>query len=356
MESVTASALVEPDDVVWLRSGEALPAAVRREATALARRIGLASRRASEVALAVTEIATNLVRHADDGSIALRTTRFAGRASIECLSLDSGPGIPDLTDAFRDGHSSGSTLGIGLGAIARLADTVDVHSVPGKGTVLLARFSSRATASAEGAAPPEPRPPLAGLTRAISGETVCGDTWAGRPHSAEDGRPGSVTVMMCDGLGHGPLAARAGEAARAVFRQSAARRPADLLAQMHTGLRGTRGAAMAVAVVDLDAELVELCGVGNVSAFVVDAQQRSTLLSVPGIVGAQLPTLRTFTAPLPRGSALVMHSDGLHQRWSLSDLPGLLTRDPTVIAAQILNHAGVRRDDAGIVVVPGRPR
>ena len=41
---------------------------------------------------------------------------------------------------MRDGHSTSGTLGIGLGAIRRLADFCDLYSVPGHGTVLVARF------------------------------------------------------------------------------------------------------------------------------------------------------------------------------------------------------------------------
>ncbi|XIG73407.1 serine/threonine protein kinase [Streptomyces sp. SGAir0957] len=355
MEPVSSYLVIEPEDVVWLRAGGALAATARREAAALATRIGLAESRVADVSLAVTEIATNLVRHADDGAIALRTSRMGNHVAVECLCLDTGPGIADLTGAVRDGYSSGGTLGIGLGAIERLADTFDVHSLPGRGTVLLARFHADRSLTYgltgdKGTDGVDARPVAAGLTRPISGETVCGDTWAVRAGTAADDGP--LMVLMCDGLGHGPLAARVGERARQVFRQSTAEHPSDLLRQLHEGLRGTRGAALAVARLDPRAGRVDLCGVGNISAFMVEESRRSALLSHPGIVGAQIPTVRTYSADLKPDTALVMHSDGLHQRWSPADLPGLLRRHPAVIAGQILNQAGLRRDDAGIVVVP----
>ncbi|MEU6388080.1 ATP-binding SpoIIE family protein phosphatase [Streptomyces sp. NPDC046939] len=349
--------VIEAEDVVWLRAGSALAATARREAAALATRIGLAESRVAEVSLAVTEIATNLMRHADDGAIALRMSRMGNQVAVECLCLDTGPGMADVNGAVRDGYSSGGTLGIGLGAIERLADTFDVHSLPGRGTVLFARFHGERPLSyrvgGDGATDEDgTRPVAAGLTRPISGETVCGDTWAVRI-TADDARgDGPVMVLMCDGLGHGPLAARVGERARQIFRRSAAVHPHDVLRQLHDGLRGTRGAALAVARLDPRAGRVDLCGVGNISAFMVEPSRRSALLSHPGIVGVQMPTVRTYSADLVAGSALVMHSDGLHQRWSPADLPGLLWRHPAVIAGQILNQAGMRRDDAGIVVVP----
>jgi hypothetical protein len=47
---------------------------------------------------------------------------------------------------------------------------------------------------------------------------------------------------------------------------------------------------------------------------------------------------------------LLMHSDGIVDRWNPADSPGLLTRSPLVIAATVLREAGTRRDDAGVLV------
>lgn len=335
----------EAEDVVWMRLGAVLDAVARREAARLSHRIGMSADRVAEVELAVTEAATNLRKYAKDGSLALRIVRMPGRAAVELLSLDTGPGIPDLSAALADGVSSRGTLGIGLGSIARCADTFDVYSVPGVGTALLARFwSVRA-----GGALVDVEPSAAGLTRPISGETVCGDSWAARTDERPDGVV--VTSMMCDGLGHGPLAALAGERARAAFRTNAHRSPELIIRALHDELRGTRGAAVAVARADYARGTVEHCGVGNISGCVVIGDKRSALLSVPGIVGHQMPALKTHQVPLERSGVLVLHSDGLSDRWSPASFPGLFRRRPALIAAQILGQAGVRRDDAGIVVV-----
>lgn len=103
------------------------------------------------------------------------------------------------------------------------------------------------------------------------------------------------------------------------------------------------------------ARTVSFCGVGNVSTFVVDpaTNTRRSLLSAPGIVGHQLPTLRTVSQELPRDSGVIMHSDGLTERWQPASLPGLLAHSPLVAAAQLLREAGVRRDDAGVAVAKG---
>ncbi|WP_411070610.1 ATP-binding SpoIIE family protein phosphatase [Streptomyces sp. cmx-4-25] len=343
---------IEAEDVVWLRLDVAVAAAARREAARLARRVGMDPVRVAEIELAVTEAATNLQKYARDGALALRVTTLRYRAALELFSVDSGPGMADVGSALVDGVSGSGTLGVGMGAIARFADVFDVHSLPGRGTALLARFWS---GGAPGPLPGSDEPEVAGLTRPISGEEVCGDTWAARTEHGPDGAR-AVTVMMCDGLGHGPLAALAGERARAAFRAGPHGSPQDVVRALHAELRGSRGAAVTVARADFSQGSVEHCGVGNISAYVVSGEKRSTLLSLPGIVGHQMPALRSFRTPLGPDAVLVLHSDGLSDRWSPAALPGLFARQPAVVAAQLLGQAGVRRDDAGIVIARAAPR
>lgn len=339
-------AAVEAGAVLWLRVDQALASSARREATVLAEQVGLSGPRTYDLALAVTEAATNLQRHSVDGALALRVTRNRSDAGVEFLALDSGPGIPDLRIALTDGNSSAGTLGLGLGTINRLADYFGIHTLPGRGTALVARFFDP-TAVDPGASADEVT--VGGLTRPISGEEMCGDTWAARQVA---GGP-DLVVMMCDGLGHGPLAARAAEAARLAFRESSTDDPAGILTAVHTRLKGTRGAAVAVARLDTERRQVQLCGAGNITGFVLGTDVRHSLMSIPGIVGHSLPRLQAFRADLPAGWALVLHSDGIGHRWQPRDLPGLLGQDPDLIAGQILWQAGTRRDDAGIVVVKG---
>ena len=335
--------LLESEDIAWFRSE---PGAARGAAAALARRIGLGERRSGEVALAVSEAASNLVKHAVDGAILLRVVRTEHEAGVEFLAVDSGPGMADVPEAMRDGMSSAGTLGIGLGSVARLADVFDVHSLPGRGTVIAARF----WAARSGTGPREPS--VAGLTRAISGEQVCGDAWAARVDDADGSHPAAL-LMLCDGLGHGPMAARAAVAAVEAFRSGTAALPADVLGEIHRALHGTRGAAVAVARIEPDQGRLLYCGVGTVAAALFGADTRTSPLSHPGIVGHRLPQLRTFEYPLPPGGALVMHSDGLTDRWDQRSMPGLLRHLPVVVAGQLLRQAGVRRDDAGVVVAKG---
>lgn len=92
------------------------------------------------------------------------------------------------------------------------------------------------------------------------------------------------------------------------------------------------------------------CGIGNIAAAVVTADSRANLLSHPGIVGSQMRQLRTYEHQVPAGGTLVMHSDGLSERWRPADLATLLHHPPAIIAAGLLRQAGTRRDDASVVI------
>ncbi|MEU9382308.1 ATP-binding SpoIIE family protein phosphatase [Streptomyces sp. NPDC048279] len=350
MGTVTTT-MLDGEDVTWFRDSDSLAPAARAAAATLARRLGLTSHRCAEVALAVTEAATNLQRHAVDGALLLRVVRSEGEAGVEFLTIDSGPGMADVPAALSDGTSSAGTLGIGLGAVSRLSDHFDLHSVPGRGTVMTARFWPR-TADGRAVLTRPPAPSAAGVTRPISGESVCGDAWAVRTVAAGS-EPPVVLVMLCDGLGHGPLAARAGQAAVKAFHEARDPSPEGVLNTVHPALRGTRGGAVAVARIEPGPGRVLYCGIGNISGFLIGDGPRRALLSAPGIVGAHMRRLRTFEEPLPDHGALVMHSDGLTERWDHAALPGLLGHSPLVVAGHLLREAGVRRDDASVVVVKG---
>ena len=130
-----------PGDQRWLRVEDPSAAAgCRAAATALAGRLEFPADRTDQLVLAVTEAASNLHKHASRGSMLLRITRAGDGPGIEMVTIDAGPGLRDASAAMRDGHSTSGTLGIGLGAIQRLADFCDLYSVPGHGTVLVARF------------------------------------------------------------------------------------------------------------------------------------------------------------------------------------------------------------------------
>ncbi len=324
-----------PGDQRWLRvEDSSAAAACRAAALALAGRLAFPAARADQLALAVTEAASNLHKHASQGSMLLRISRDDSRPAIEMVTIDGGPGFRDIGAALRDGHSTSGTLGIGLGAIRRLADFCDLFSVPGHGSALVARFW------------PAPQPGAAryaGLVRPITGESECGDAFG----VAET--EGGVTGVLCDGLGHGPLAAIAAlEAVEAVL-ESPAAEPAVLVERAHRRMARTRGGA--IGVVQVAGPVARFAGLGNIAAVILTDGTRRSMLSVPGIAGHQARTIRQFEYAVTPGAAVILHSDGVSGRWDAAALPGLHAKDPLVVAAALLAEAGTRRDDAGVLVL-----
>ena len=329
-----------PQDMRWLAVEDASAVvACRNAGLAMASRLHFPAARADSLALAVTEAASNLYKHARQGALLLSVNRDADAPGIDLVTIDSGPGLRDVSAAMQDGHSTAGTLGIGLGAIRRLADFCDLYSVPGHGTALVARFwpVSREPVSRE------PSIRSAGLIRPIAGEVECGDAFG--VLRTDD----AVTAVFCDGLGHGPLAAAAAAAALAAVLGEPAGEPVTLLERAHRRMSGTRGGA--VAVVQVSRERARFAGLGNVAAFILSAGSRKSMLSVPGIAGYQARAFRQFEYEVPPGAAVILHSDGISSRWEAAAVPGVETKDPLLIAAVLLAEAGIHRDDAGVVVL-----
>ena len=160
MSASPGTELAVSEDVAWLRVTESSASGmVRRRAAEIAERVGFDEGAVGEVAIVATELSTNLVKYATDGTVVLRALRSDHSAGLAIVAVDHGPGIRDMTPLFADGESTSGTLGIGLGAVRRLASSYDAHSVAGRGTVVSATFWQGQPAAE----------PAAGLARAARG-------------------------------------------------------------------------------------------------------------------------------------------------------------------------------------------
>ncbi|GGJ74837.1 transcriptional regulator [Pilimelia anulata] len=324
------------DDGAWFRvEGPGAAGPPRRAAERLAARLGFTAERAGDVAVVAAELTSNLVKHGEQGTLLVRPVRHGMAAGVELFAVDAGPGMRDPALAARDGHSTAGTLGVGLGAIARMSSVYDVYSLPGRGTVAAVQLWPREPPAASGAC---------GVVRALDWGPACGDGHAVR---TLDGR---VQLLVVDGLGHGPLAAVAARAATAAFRAAPPEPPAALVERLHRALSGTRGAAIAVAELDPAGAAVRYSGLGNIGGAVLAGGARKGMVSLPGIAGHQRRVVREFGYPLPAGATVLLHSDGVSDRWTGADYPRLFDRSPAVVAATVLRDAGVRRDDACVLV------
>lgn len=313
---------------------------VRRFAVTVASAQGFDADGRARVGLVATELASNLAKHAVSGRVLVSLVSHGDTGGVELLSIDAGPGIDDPDRCMPDGYSSTETLGGGLGAIARLSDLFDIYSRPGRGTLVMSRLWS---------APPAwslERPCRVGaVAESYPGELVSGDAWA------VEQQGGRATAMLVDGLGHGIEAEGAAIRAVDAFRPHSQEPVEDIVGHIHAALPGTRGAAVAVASVEPDAGLVRFCGVGNISARVIDGATSVSLASHWGIVGHQVRKTQAFTAAWRNGSLLVLHSDGFSGDWGFDEDLSLDQHHPLLAAGVIVRDAKRREDDATVLVL-----
>ncbi len=109
----------------------------RRGARELAREGGFTPNQTDDIVVAVSELATNLMRYAVDGTLTLSLIQITGRSGMRIESLDTGPGIDDLERALQDGYSTGQSLGHGLSIARRLMDDSRIETSPA-GTSIVA--------------------------------------------------------------------------------------------------------------------------------------------------------------------------------------------------------------------------
>jgi anti-sigma regulatory factor (Ser/Thr protein kinase) len=349
---------VEVRGLPFLNDGEVLGFAVpvaessqvgeaRRLVVACARRLGFDETAAGKAAILATEMAGNLVKHAGGGEMVVRPLAPPANGAargLEILALDRGPGIADVAKSLRDGYSTAGSPGTGLGAMARLSDRFDLYSAAGQGTALLSQLWPKAEPRAGAVGAREPTE-LGAVCLPVAGEEAPGDGWE-ILH-----RPGGWRLLVSDGLGHGLLAREPSQRAAEVFRELPADPPAQVLEACHAALHGTRGAAVAMADVDLDAGVVRFAGIGNVTGSILGEGPTQYMVSLNGIVGPGPARFREFTYPWSPGALLVMASDGLSTRWKLDSYPGLAGRHPGLIAGVLYRDHGRPRDDVTVVAV-----
>jgi len=307
----------------------------RRRALLTAQRLGFDESRSGELALLATESSRNVLLHGGGGEVVILGMQEERRALARILAMDRGPGIANVAQAMTDGYSTGGTMGAGMGAMQRIATSLEIFT--GKsGTVLLLDL---------GEAPPTQLLQIAGMAVPFPGERFCGDAWAYH-HTPE-----RMVVLLADGLGHGLDAADAAKEATASFRKHQNLSPAEILGHLHNALKKTRGAVAAVAEIRPREGTLAYAGIGNISAVVLAAGGSRSLVSLNGTLGMAASRIQEFRVPWTSDAVLVLHSDGLQSRWDLAAYPGLIARHPAVIGAALLRDFRRRRDDASVLVV-----
>jgi anti-sigma regulatory factor (Ser/Thr protein kinase) len=312
----------------------------RRAAKAAAASLGFEPKPSEEIALAMTELATNLLKHAREGRLTLRSLAAEGRTGLEIESLDQGPGIADVEQAMTDRFSTIGSRGAGLGAVNRLMDEFDIASRLGGST----RIVSRKWLPPRGEVPH--RSPLAfGVaTRPHPGFKQNGDAFVLCQWEE------SALTGIIDGLGHGQHACQAACTARQ-YVESHFDQPLDqIFAGVARVSRSTRGVVMALARFDWGRRTVAFASIGDVEVRIFPHSARFPFHVQRGILGLNAPPATVSEHPWDLDHTMVLHSDGVRTHWRWDDFPGLAARSAEEIARQLLQTLAREQDDATVVV------
>jgi len=120
--------VVSDDDVI----------AARQRGRSLAAEIGFSPTDQAMVAAIITELGRNLVDYAGGGELLFHAIGDVGRRGIAVVARDHGPGIVNIKEALQTSYSVAGGLGLGLRGVKGIVDSLDIVSVPGKGTTVTA--------------------------------------------------------------------------------------------------------------------------------------------------------------------------------------------------------------------------
>lgn len=287
--------------------------------------------------LVVSELATNQLKHARAGALRLSVIARDGVRGLEVVAADRGPGIVDPTRALEGSPRATGSLGVGLAAVSSLSDEVDFDVRVGEGLCVAARkFEDDVRRRRE----------IGVYGRPIAGERESGD--AACFHRDE----GGLVVGVCDGLGHGALAREASVAAMRTFHASEAKRPVDVLEDVHLALAKTRGGVMAVARIDERLGSVEVASVGNITALLCGPRAGRRFGGSSFVLGAPQKGRRVLGehATIAARELFVMFTDGVRSLITLEEDLALQRERPVIVAHQIAQRFGREGDDALVLV------
>lgn len=305
--------------------------------------LGFSAEKIGKLQIVVSELISNLLKFGErNRELLWKTISHIGEDGIEILALDKGPGINSMGQALEDGFSTSGTAGEGLGAVQRQSDFFELYSWPEKGTIVLSRFFVDENFSHSA----EPLP-FAALSVPKPNEKLCGDGYM------VEYEPESqlLNILVIDGLGHGPGAYEAAQAAIEVYKYLPKDSPNQILKEIHQQINKTRGGVAMALKYHFQEKVLSICGVGNISGKTISVNSQKDFFSFNGIVGHVMsPRIQDQTLPWERGNLLILHSDGLSSRWDISQYAQIQKYDPAILAACLYRDYSRKNDDTTVIV------
>ncbi len=343
--------------------------------------LGFSKISTDEILLALTEMLTNVTKYANNKAriLARPWTLDERLIGIEIIVTDQGPGIKNLSEALKDGYTTTKSLGLGLGAIKRLSDELEIYTLTEKkseshvnlmkrsvvrdkhshlkgktGTTIIfrrklgsrTRFQQDELGTKYHAFSTHPKLVISGRTRARNGSLHNGDGiyWNEQKKVA--------FISILDGLGHGLNARLATQQAINILRKRHELPLTTLMKVLHQQLKITNGCQGMLLRINKVTKTCTYLGVGNIRGFFIKRNHIKPLLTKDGVLGKALPTLNETTIGFPPPSLMILHTDGISREW-INDARklNLLRYKASDIVNDLitLHHKSI--DDGAVVVI-----
>lgn len=315
---------------------------VRQVVKELAKELGFDDCSQDELGIVVSELSTNLIKHADKGILSIKPFSQGGKHGIMIIADDDGPGF-DFESAIADGFSTTKTLGCGLGAVHRLSDGVEYSRKHpgGTGSHIICKKWLKHKSAASSTRPLD----IGIMTRPKNGQTVNGDLYVVKHQD------NLSLLSVIDGVGHGVLANRAAATAKHYVESHSDLPLHDLFLGVDRACRSTNGVVMALVMIDWNNMHLSFASVGNIEAKIVNHQEKFDLIVRRGILGRNAPSPYISNGHWRSELGLVLHSDGISSRWHWDDYAHHRDKPAQFIAEQMFRDLHKGNDDATLVFV-----
>jgi phosphoserine phosphatase RsbX len=184
----------------------------------------------------------------------------------------------------------------------------------------------------------------ASLIRPCMGERVSGDAVVIR--ELEHG----LFAAIIDVLGHGPEANEVTHLIDAFLDRHATTDVSSLMMRLHQRLKGTRGAAVGLCAIDAAKGSIEYVGIGNTSIRRF-GEAETRLVSQDGVLGQNMRTPLIQSLKLAAGDLILLYTDGVSDRFTANEYPGVLRHAPKEVVRIVLDRFGKDHDDSACIAI-----
>ncbi|CCQ10957.1 Anti-sigma B factor RsbT [Pseudoalteromonas luteoviolacea B = ATCC 29581] len=300
----------------------------------IAVKLGFAESKAGKISLAVSEICMNAVLHGRGGIVIISTLN--NNQVIEILIEDKGPGIADLNLAFKDGYSTGGTLGLGLGAAKRAVEEFHIETSKDGTRVILRDYLPVYKTQFD-----------IGVVSFPAHEMfVNGDGYLIKPYKGTN-----LFLSVLDGAGNGQKAHDAVHSVITTFENKIKQPLSELIQLAHLNLvkeGHSRGVELAVAKFEDD--IIHFAAIGNLHITLRNGADTTSCL-INGRLGLNLPNeIKIAKKQLSIPWTLIICTDGI-RRFEIADLIAQTDYSAQKLAENIFNRFADDNDDATVLVV-----